>query len=96
MLTQTISRGQALIMAYGSSIDQWAEAKVDGALGAVMALLGILVGWRITSNKQKEETQKLKEVWSLAATLVSLAAIVAFFVHHHYSGLIGRVDGSFN
>lgn len=85
-----------LIVAYGQSAGEWAAWQINSLLGVVLAVIALAVGIPIFRDKQKDQSEKIKEIGLLGAGLIALAAVVIYFVDNRYHGGVGTLTNQVN
>ncbi|MEE3755258.1 hypothetical protein [Mycobacterium intracellulare] len=81
-----------VIVAYGGSSSSWAASTINTWLGVIAAVLVLANGYRIVHDKQKEESQKIKDVAFMSIAAVIVVGVAMMFINNKFGNAAGHVS----
>ena len=83
-------------IAYGQSTSSWAASTINTWLGVIIAVIYLGVATTILKEKQKDMSDKIRQVAILTVGVIVVASVVMMFINNRYGGVTGRVGNVVN
>lgn len=82
---------QEVFVAYGESSSSWAASTINTWIGVIAGVLVLANGWRITHDKGKDESQKIKDVALMSVATIMVVGVVMLFITNKYGSVTTHV-----